>query len=109
MNTMSHEPETRVGKSVYYSVAYDTKERIISFWHQISEVLRLNPIDVLEIGCGNKFTSEYLRKQGIKITTVDVDESLEPDVCASVMDLPFDNTLMLFYGLKCLNTYQLKT
>lgn len=80
----------QVNKDHYYSLDYDSKERWISYWYQIKEVLRFEPKTVLEIGVGNKTVSDYLKKMGIKVTTVDIDKNLEPDIVGSVLDLPFN-------------------
>ncbi|MCH7553531.1 MAG: class I SAM-dependent methyltransferase, partial [Chloroflexi bacterium] len=73
----------------YKSLAYDTKARFNSFWHQISEVVGTDPDSVLEVGVGSGFTSNYLRRMGISITSLDIDPSLDPDMVASVLDLPY--------------------
>ena len=39
----------------YFNEFYDSKERWISYWHQINEIIKLNPKKVLEIGIGNGF------------------------------------------------------
>lgn len=80
----------QVNKDHYYSFDYDSKERWTSYWYQIKEVLRFEPKTVLEIGVGNKTVSDYLNKMGIKVTTVDIDKKLKPDIVASVLDLPFN-------------------
>lgn len=68
---------------------YDTKSRWMSYWHQIDEVLKLNPNNILEIGVGNQTVTRYLRDLGINVSTLDVDQSLKPDVLGSVLSLPF--------------------
>ncbi len=70
---------------------YDYQDRWISYWHQIDEVLKLQPRTVLEIGIGNKMVSDYLRKQGIEVKTLDIDEDLKPDFIASVINMPLAN------------------
>ena len=72
-----------------YSFSYDSKIRFNSYWHQINEVAKMNPKNVLEIGIGNGFVSKYLKDMGTNITTFDVDESLNPDVAGSVLKMPF--------------------
>jgi len=57
----------------------------------VNEVRSLQPADVLEVGIGNGFVSTYLRRQGVQLTTVDLDRRLVPDVVASVHALPFRN------------------
>lgn len=73
----------------HYDVDYDNKERFISYWTQIHEVVRLRPKSVLEIGIGNGFVHRYLRQRGIPVHTVDADERLGPDTVALVEKLPF--------------------
>lgn len=79
----------QVNKSHYFNLKYDSKQRWISYWYQISEVLNTNPKKVLEIGVGNKIVSDYLKKIGIPVTTCDFDASLNPDYVANVLALPF--------------------
>lgn len=71
----------------HYFKGYDDEARWISYWHQISEVLRTNPRRVLEVGIGNATVSDYLRKMGLDVTTADIDPDLEPDVVCSVTEL----------------------
>jgi len=73
----------------YFSKSYDSKERFISYWHQINEIIKLNPKRVLEIGIGNGFVSKYLKERGINIITLDIDCRLQPDVVGSVTNIPF--------------------
>lgn len=75
----------------HYLKGYDTKERFISYWYQINEVLKLSPKNILEIGIGNSFVSNYLTKYEIDLITLDFDKRLGPDVVASVIDIPFKN------------------
>jgi len=79
----------QVSSSHYFNLQYDTKSRWISYWYQISEVIKLQPKSLLEIGVGNKTVSDYLRKIGINIKTCDFDKSLKPDVLADILNLPF--------------------
>lgn len=79
----------QVSKQHYLSSDYDSKERWVSYWYQIKEVLDQNPKRILEIGVGNKTVSDYLKKLGIKVTTLDFDKSLRPDIVGEVLNLPF--------------------
>lgn len=76
----------------HYGYNYDSKERFCSYWHQIQEILLLNLKEVLEIGIGSGFASEYLKKRGFKITTLDIDEKLKPNIAGSILKIPFRNT-----------------
>lgn len=75
----------------YFNKCYDSKERFMSYWHQINEIIRLNPNRTLEIGIGNGFISKYLNERGINIITLDIDRKLNPDVIGSVLQIPFGN------------------
>ena len=73
----------------YFNESYDSKERFISYWHQINEIVKLKPKRVLEIGVGNSFVSQYLKNRNMNIVTLDIDERLEPDIPGSILDIPF--------------------
>ncbi len=55
----------------------------------MDELVSLKPASILEIGVGNGFVSNYLRQKGFKVTTLDIDERLNPDIVSSVLSLPF--------------------
>lgn len=83
----------------YFAADYDDKRRWASYWYQIKEILDFNPKEVLIIGKGNGLVSEYLKLAGIKIVILDIDETLKPDVVASVLKMPFaDNE---FHAVLC--------
>lgn len=73
----------------YSFLKYNYPERWVSFWHQIDEVVKLEPKNILEIGPGNKFVTNNLKELNLKITTLDVNDLYHPDVIASVLDMPF--------------------
>lgn len=73
----------RVEPDHYYD-NYDSKGRFCSYWHQITEIIELGPNKVLEIG--NGCVSKYLKETKIKVTTLDLDERLDPDTAGSVPD-----------------------
>ena len=73
----------------YLDKLYETKERFISYWHQIDEIIAFNPQNVLEIGIGNSFLSRYLKERGVCVTTLDIDIKLMPDVVGNILNLPF--------------------
>lgn len=70
---------------------YNYIERWISYWHQIDEIDRLRPVEILEIGPGNKFVTGYLSNLGYSIKTLDINKDNHPDVVGSVLELPFDD------------------
>lgn len=73
----------------YFSADYNDRRRWASYWHQIKEVLEFNPRNVLVIGKGNGIIPEYFKLIGIKTIVLDIDETLKPDVVASVLKMPF--------------------
>lgn len=75
----------------YFSSNYEDRGRFASYWHQIMEVAGFNPENVLIVGKGSGLVSEYLKLSGIKTVTIDIDESLNPDVVASVLKTPFSD------------------
>lgn len=75
----------------YFIADYNDKNRWASYWYQIKEILDFNPKIVLVIGKGNGLVSEYLKLAGIKIVVLDIDETLKPDVIASVLKMPLSD------------------
>lgn len=77
----------------YFNKSYDSKERFISYWYQLNEIITLNPQEVLEIGIGNGFVSKYLKERRLNAITLDIDKKLKPDLTGSVLDIPLaDNS-----------------
>lgn len=79
----------QVAPDHYFNKDYDSKGRFIGYWHQVNETMTLEPHSILEIGIGNGFVANYLKKRGFNVTTVDIDERLNPDKVGSVLSLPF--------------------
>lgn len=75
----------------HYQKGYDTKERFVSYWHQINEILKLKPKKLLEVGIGTGFLSEFMRSTGVDVTTLDFKSKLKPDCVGSVLNIPFPN------------------
>ena len=75
----------------YMTMEYLSRERWVSFWYQIMEVCKTSPAKALEIGPGPAIASEILKKMSVKVTTLDIDPKLNPNICADVTMLPFIN------------------
>ena len=73
----------------YFNADYDSKERFISYWHQINEIITLTPSSIFEIGIGSGLVATYLKQRGYNVTTMDIDKSLNPDQVGSVLSIPF--------------------
>jgi hypothetical protein len=74
---------------IYFQPRYLTKKRFITYWHQIDEAHRLGSNTILEIGPGNRFVTDCLRRMGRRVNTLDIDYRLSPDCAGSVTDIPF--------------------
>jgi SAM-dependent methyltransferase len=83
------EPRPQVEAEHYEGAGYNTKERICSFWHQVDEVRALGARTVLEVGPGSGMVTDWLRREGIEVTTLDMDPAIGADVEGSVTELPF--------------------
>ena len=73
----------------HYTEDYDALYRWISYWYQVREAKRLRPGHVLEIGVGNGTVSAALSRNGMRLTTLDLDPELGPGICGDVRQLPF--------------------
>jgi len=73
---------------MYSEKKYNHKVRWMNYWHQIDEIYRLTPESILEVGKGNGLVSDHLRKMGYKVTTLDTDPEVKPDIVASVEAMP---------------------
>jgi len=77
--------------SQYLTASYNNQARFNSYWNQVNEVLEHRPDRVLEIGIGTGLVAWHLRRLGIDVVTLDVDERLEPDVVGSVLSIPLED------------------
>ncbi len=84
-------PRPQIDNPDYMTMEYLSRERWISFWYQTMEVNKTCPEKVLEIGPGPGVVYEILKRMKIKVTTLDIDPKLNPNVCADVTALPFLN------------------
>lgn len=73
----------------YFNMPYLSRERWISFWYQLMEVMKTKPESVLEIGPGPGIVMRVLREMGVLGVSVDIDSRLRPTVGADVTKLPF--------------------
>jgi 2-polyprenyl-3-methyl-5-hydroxy-6-metoxy-1,4-benzoquinol methylase len=105
--------------SPYFKSEYLTYRRWQSFWHQLDLTRQCSPKNILEIGSGSGLITHILKKSGYRVTTLDNDPQLEPDIvadlnsfsfkknqfdlviCCQVLEhLPFKNFLPLLKKLK---------
>lgn len=83
--------EPQVESSHYLRKEYNDKKRFITYWHQINELIELEAASILEIGIGNGLVANYLKQRGLNVTTMDIDERLNPDCVGSVLNMPFSD------------------
>lgn len=83
--------EKQVDKELYFTFDYNSQARFISYWYQLTTIIKYKPKNVLEVGIGNKIVSDLLKKFNCEVTTVDIDKELKPDYVASIENLPFPN------------------
>ncbi len=96
--------DKQVEKGHYDFKKYSDKNRWVSYFHQISETLKLKPSSVLEIGVGDKVFGSYLKNNtAIEYKSMDLAEDLHPDVVGSINQIPFtDNTFDLVAAFEVL-------
>ena len=83
--------EFSVPGAAYYRHSYDNKPRLASYWHQVDECLALGGKSVLVIGQGSGLPSLLLDRQGLEVTTIDIQPELKPTILADVRQLPFSD------------------
>jgi ubiquinone/menaquinone biosynthesis C-methylase UbiE len=83
--------QKQVDKSQYEFDSYMRKPRWNSIWHQVDEIMELQPKKVLEIGPGPGLFKHLCALYGLEIETLDVDPDLKPDYVASATALPFSD------------------
>lgn len=81
--------EKQVNKCHYDFVSYMDLNRWVSVWHQINEVIKRNPKNVLEVGPGPGIFKNIAKTIGLNLETIDLDPDLNPDHVGSATSLPF--------------------
>lgn len=78
----------QVDRAHYDFGRYLDRARWASVWHQLDEVLRLDPGSVLEIGPGPGVFKAVATALGLPVLTLDPDPDLRPDIVGSALGLP---------------------
>jgi len=73
----------QIGTSPFNYRSY-SEFRFIQYLQQISHVMALQPRTVLEIGPGDHTVTDFLRRKGYQVTTVDSDPALSPDLLVDI-------------------------
>jgi predicted SAM-dependent methyltransferase len=82
----------QVDKSHYEFSTYMTKARWCSVWHQIDEIQKLKPINILEIGPGPGILKTMLEVMGFSLETLDIDPEIKPNHVGSVTEMSFKDS-----------------
>jgi ubiquinone/menaquinone biosynthesis C-methylase UbiE len=83
--------EKQVDRSHYAFAKYYSKERWSSIWHQVDEVLKIEPKSVLEVGGGLGVFKHAMSCFDVSVTSVDIAEDLNPDLVGSITKLPIED------------------
>lgn len=78
----------QVDKSHYDYFRYQTPERFSSYYYGIKAVMEVAPETLLEIGVGDGLFLNMVRHYGIDAYGMDIDSSLGPSLCGSVLQIP---------------------
>lgn len=81
--------QIQVRPDVYFNKGYDDESRFIGYWHQIRSIQGVGIKTILEVGIGNGLVSDYLKKRGNAVYSLDFDRRIGPDVEGDVRALPF--------------------
>jgi ubiquinone/menaquinone biosynthesis C-methylase UbiE len=82
--------ERQVDPTHYDFQRYIGKERWNSFYHQIDEIISINPDSVLEVGVGSGLLGIVLKNLiHCNYKSIDIDEELKPDFVGSVLQMDF--------------------
>lgn len=77
-------------KEQQYDWKYESINRWKTYYSQIDHILKnYNGGKVLNIGVGNHFVDDKLKRLNVNITTVDFNKNLNPDYIADIVELPF--------------------
>ena len=69
----------------YFNINADyTESTFISYLQQIRHVTQLQPRTVLVIGVGDHLVSDFLKRKGFDVKTLDVDPDLKPDYLCDI-------------------------
>jgi len=81
-------PEKQVDRTHYEFSRYMSKARWASVWHQLDEIQKLQPENVLEIGPGSGLFKIVANVFGVSVETLDLDPELKPDHVGSITEIP---------------------
>ena len=76
---------------MYKTLRYNSKERWLSYWYQINELLSKSPESILIIGKGSGIVENAISTiaPDIKVATLDILSQVSPDIVGNMRYLPF--------------------
>ena len=89
---MGNSMQIQLQPDTYDKKGYDDESRFIGYWHQIDSIQGVGAKSILEVGIGNGLVSDYLKKRGSIVYSLDFDRRLGPDVEGDVRALPFKDS-----------------
>lgn len=85
------ETKLQVAKNHYDFAKYQSEARFSSFYHQVKALSYLAPKSVLEVGVGDGIFGAIVKNAGYDYKSLDYDKNLNPDICASLFEIPLDS------------------
>lgn len=80
----------QVSSDYYFAEKYLSLERFISYFYQLDVVRESSPKNILFVGVGDNLVPHFLKQNNkYKITTLDFDIKLKPDIVGDIRLLPF--------------------
>lgn len=83
----SRKEESCLDRFNYFNDQYFSYEQLITQSEQIRQVINSKKKKILEIGKGNGFVSDFLKKAKREVVTFDINAKLEPEVCGDIINL----------------------
>jgi len=92
--------------NTYLTLKYNSKNRWLSYWYQISEAISRNPESLLVIGKGSGIVETTIKSLAPQITvvTLDINRELSPDLVGNIIHLPFKDRS--FSGILCCQVFE---
>lgn len=84
-------PRIEAKNERYGNRRYENLPRFVSYYNQIDLVRALDPKEILEVGIGSGFLSNYLRSRDYAVTTADYDKTLGPDIVCDIRNIPLED------------------
>jgi ubiquinone/menaquinone biosynthesis C-methylase UbiE len=89
---MSEDPkEVQVAPAHYEWMAYVTRERWLSYWHQIRLVAEIKPRSCAIVGAGDSWVARVLESMGVQIVSIDHSHDLHPSLVGDLRALPLSD------------------